>query len=313
MFFFAFESISDNTPDNLMPILSLLLGWPSPDEPCDLEPLPTVERMNLLHGEKDREKSSLYAEWRGETARALTLAALVANPHIALAESDRRAIRERVIRWELARQASMDTAQAWDMGVSPEVFQSLLSRPKTFEDAMSHLCQTTLARNTDVLLLAGCRSVSDLKPLSGLCQLQILWLDETPVSDLSPLNGLRALRVLWLDRTSVSDLKPLVSLHALQLLGLDGCISVSDLTPLRGLRNLQILSLRGCSSVRDLTPLSELREVNTLCLDGSTVSDLTPLRELLKLQSLSLKGCTSVSDASVAALKAKLPNLNIIR
>ena len=230
MFYFAFESISDNTPDNLMPILTLLLGWPSPDEPCELEPMPTVQRMQAIEAEEDRENSSLHAEWRGEIARAVTLAALIANPHIALAEPERSAIRERVIRWELARQTSHYSARAWSLDYHAEVFPSLLSRPSTFDEGMNHLCQLTHTTKSQTLSLTGCTSASDLTPLSGLRELQNLW-----------LHGC----------TSVSDLTPLSGLRELQHLGLEGCTFVSDLTPVSGLREVKFLQLRGCTSVSD--------------------------------------------------------------
>ncbi len=293
MFYFAFESISDNTPDNLMPILTLLLGWPSPDEPCELEQMPTVERMKALHGEKDREKSSLHAEWRGENARAITLAALLANPHIALAEPERSAIRERVIRWELARQTGNDRIQGIDLGIQAEVFPSLLSRPATFDAGIAHLCQIAQATKCQMLSLAGCTSVMDLTPLSGLLELRNLWLSGC---------------------TSVSDLRPLIGLQNLQILALNDCAKVSDLTPLSSLRKLIGLLLEGCASVSDLSPLNGLLGLGIVQLARCTsVSDLTPLSGLSLLQYLVLDGCTSVSDASVAALKAKLPNLRIIR
>ena len=117
-----------------------------------------------------------------------------------------------------------------------------------------------------------------------------------------------------LDCTAVSDLTPLRELGSLRVLNLIGCTAVSDLKPLSGLGSLQRLWLGGCTAVSDLTPLSGLGSLQGLVLHGCTaVSDLTPLSGLGSLRSLVLDGCTAVSYGAVAALKASLPDLTIIR
>jgi Leucine-rich repeat (LRR) protein len=136
-------------------------------------------------------------------------------------------------------------------------------------------------------------SVSDLKPLQPLTQLQRLYLDNTSMSDLRPLQTLTQLQTLYLSNTSVSDLRPLQALTQLQELYLMNT-SVSDLRPLQTLTQLQTLDLSN-TSVSDLKPLQPLTQLQTLDLGGTSVSDLKPLQPLTQLQTLYLSG-TSVSD-----------------
>lgn len=64
------------------------------------------------------------------------------------------------------------------------------------------------------------------------------------VSDLKPLSSMSCLNILWLfDCTALSDLKPLAGLRSLNSLSLAGCTAVSDLTPLETLRSLRELHL----------------------------------------------------------------------
>ncbi len=59
-------------------------------------------------------------------------------------------------------------------------------------------------------------NVTDLSPLAGLKNLEVLNLTQTKVSDLSPLTGLQNLRSLKLRDTQVSELNPLADLKNLQ-------------------------------------------------------------------------------------------------
>ncbi|MBI5915786.1 MAG: leucine-rich repeat domain-containing protein [Bacteroidetes bacterium] len=135
--------------------------------------------------------------------------------------------------------------------------------------------------------------VSDITPLSGLVKLQELWLFLTPVSDLTPLSRLVNLQTLYLFHTPVSDLMPLSGLMKLATLKAWGT-QVSDLMPLSGLVNLQRLDVSH-TQVSDLTPLGRLVNLQRLEVSQTQVSDLTPLSELVKLWYLEVSQ-TPVSD-----------------
>jgi hypothetical protein len=108
--------------------------------------------------------------------------------------------------------------------------------------------------------LSGIRELTDLAPLAGLTQLQLLALSQTGVTDLTPLAGLTQLQWLELSQTGVTDLTPLAGLTHLQSL-LVSQTGVTDLTPLAGLAQLQGLYVPQ-TRVTDLTPLRQLKHVH---------------------------------------------------
>jgi internalin A len=69
------------------------------------------------------------------------------------------------------------------------------------------------------ILICSQTLVSDLMPLQGLTRLQLLDCSSTKVSNLEPLQGLASLRILYCGNTKVSDLEPIVELEILQTLG----------------------------------------------------------------------------------------------
>nr|WP_247878822.1 COR domain-containing protein [Niveispirillum sp. SYP-B3756] len=145
--------------------------------------------------------------------------------------------------------------------------------------------------------------VSDLRPLSGLTQLQVLDCRYTNVSNLKPLSGLTQLQVLNCSLTDVRDLSPLRALTQLQVLG---CIetSVSDLSPLIGLTQLQYLDFN-VTEVSDLSALAGLTQLQHLGCSHTKVSDLSALAELTQLQYLD---CSS-TDVSDLRILVQLPAL----
>ena len=86
--------------------------------------------------------------------------------------------------------------------------------------------------------------ISDLSPLDGLTNLEVLKLYGNEISDLSPLKGLTKLKALDLGGNLISDLSPLAGLTNLTVLILIVNV-IADLSPLKGLTNLEFLSLHG--------------------------------------------------------------------
>jgi GTPase SAR1 family protein len=150
------------------------------------------------------------------------------------------------------------------------------------------------------------KKISDLSPLSGLLNLQMLYCNSTRVSDLSPLSELLNLQTLNCTDTLVTDLSPLAGLLNLQTL--DCSCNVTDLSPLAGLLNLQTLS---CSEteVADLSPLAGLLNLQTLACSRTHVADLSPLAGLINSQKIYCSE-TQVADLSPLAGLLNLQTLD---
>ena len=150
--------------------------------------------------------------------------------------------------------------------------------------------------------------VSDLLPLKGLQNLQLFFVFHTPVSDLLPLKDLQNLQHLSVSSTRVSDLLPLKDLQNLQHLSVSST-RVSDLLPLKDLQNLQYLSVFS-TQVSNLSPLKSLQNLQYLSVSSTQVSDLSPLKELINLQELYVS-YTPISDLSPLKELINLQELDV--
>ena len=164
-------------------------------------------------------------------------------------------------------------------------------------------------------------SISDISPLSGLTNLESLYLSRNSISDISALSGLTNLTELELVGNSISDVSALSELTNLTYLNLFNN-SISDVSALSGLTNLRWLYLDtnsisdvsalvsvlseltnlevlglGDNSISDVSPLSELTNLEWLGLDTNSISDVSPLSELTNLEWLGLD-TNSISDVS---------------
>ncbi len=134
-------------------------------------------------------------------------------------------------------------------------------------------------KNITALDFSG-SEISNLDPLTGLTDLQRVYLSRTQVSDIEPLKGLTNLQELSLSGTQVSDIEPLKGLTKLQELSLSGT-QVKDIEPLKGLTNLQELSLSG-TQVSDIEPLKGLTNLQMLDLSGTQVKDIEAQKRTYK-------------------------------
>ena len=136
-----------------------------------------------------------------------------------------------------------------------------------------------------------------------------LFLSYNSITDLTPLAGLVNLEVLDLISSNITDLTPLAGLINLEVLALNNN-NVSDLTPLAGLTNLWGLSLHK-NNISDLTPLAGLVNLNGLVLSRNNITDLTPLHGLTNLTTLDIYNNNNISESKLNMLKEALPNTNI--
>ncbi len=162
--------------------------------------------------------------------------------------------------------------------------------------------------------------VSDLSGLSDMSHLKSLVLTgNMEITDLSPLAGLTSLQTLEVPGGSENvgiDLTPLAGLTSLRLLRTGS--NVTDLTPLSGLTELRELDLtyggysaNGAVEYESLAPLASLTKLNTLTIRNLKVSDLSPLAGLSSLKSLTIHNGASIRDLSPLAGLPDLKSLTI--
>lgn len=148
--------------------------------------------------------------------------------------------------------------------------------------------------------------ITGFSPLSGLTELDELYLMGTQSGDLSPLSGLTKMQTLVVPGLGVTDLSPLEGMTALgRLWAWDN--QIVDLSPLEDLTDLYDIEIAN-NLITDISSLANLANLNSLYLDGNAVANLSALSNLSDLQYLGLEQ-TGVD--SVSALSG-LTNLNTL-
>eukprot|EP01083_Nonionella_stella_P067079 177177_1 len=155
--------------------------------------------------------------------------------------------------------------------------------------------------------------VSDINPLSGLHQLELLNLgnnkissidglrtlngslkgldvDSNNVSDVGILSEFKELKELWLSGNKIKDIGILRELHYLRVLNVsDNMISESGIESLSGLHQLETLDLSGNNIPISIEGLRTLNaSLIELWLGGCNISSIEVLGELKKLRELYL-------------------------
>lgn len=161
-------------------------------------------------------------------------------------------------------------------------------------------------------------TVAGLAPLSGLSQLEILYLKETQVGDagLLPIRQHRNLKEIWIANSDVSaaSLPWIASNRRLTHLDLRGArLADESLAPLGGLEHLEVLSLADTTiTSRGLTAISRLPQLAHLYLPRTKIDDvgLALLESLPKLQTLDIRG-TPTTAASRQRFKQARPSCRL--
>jgi Leucine-rich repeat (LRR) protein len=105
-------------------------------------------------------------------------------------------------------------------------------------------------------------ALGELRPLSGLRELETLSLSKNPIKDLSPLSHLARLNELAANSTGVSNLSPLTNFSDLRVLSAGGT-RVANLSPLKNLDKMEVL-YAWATQVEDLSSLRELKRLERL-------------------------------------------------
>ena len=125
-------------------------------------------------------------------------------------------------------------------------------------------------------------SITELKGLDNLTQLQTLYLDGTNITELKGLDNLTQLQSLYLDRTNITELKGLDNLTQLQSLNLQNT-KILDLKGLNNLTQLQSLDLFN-TNITTLKGLNNLTQLQWLNLESTNILELKGLDNLIKLK-----------------------------
>ena len=151
--------------------------------------------------------------------------------------------------------------------------------------------------------------ISDLSPLAGLTKLEHVYLPGGDISDLTPLAGLTELEELHLHYNSISDISPIAGLTNLKRLDLSRIDILSDIAPLATLSNLEWLSLRH-NNISDISALARLTNLTYMDLARNEISDVSPLATLSNLKRLELLD-NNISDIFALARLTNLTWLNV--
>ncbi len=114
-----------------------------------------------------------------------------------------------------------------------------------------------------------------------------------PISTLSFVTGLPNLQSLYLSFSEISDVTALKDLAQLQSLYLRET-NISDVSALKDMTQLQSLYLRE-TNISDVSALKDLTQLQSLDLSNTNISDVSALKDLAQLQSLYLRK-TKISD-----------------
>ena len=171
----------------------------------------------------------------------------------------------------------------------------------------ANIIEGDLARVTELDLRK--KSIGSLQAgdLSGLTNLDTLWLSGNNISDLSFLSGLptpTALTWLTLSNNNIGGAPSAGNNNApaapaapvLRERLIQNNEDLTDLTHLSGMTNLTRLHLSN-NNISDISALSSLTNLKLLYLDNNNISDLSPLSSLTNLTNLYL-GSNSISDIS---------------
>lgn len=179
------------------------------------------------------------------------------------------------------------------------------SHPENFRDwkmpwyveSLEGLQYATSAKQIDIgyTTYKEGKRIKDLTPISGLTQLEQLFLKGDGLDDISAISNLTNLYSLWLNENQITDISAVAGMKKLTQLSLIRN-QISDITPLTGLNNLRTLDLSH-NPIATLPDMSGLKSLTSLDLsDITSLTDITPLEKVKSLQRLSLVGDTGIKD-----------------
>jgi predicted Ser/Thr protein kinase len=135
-------------------------------------------------------------------------------------------------------------------------------------------------------VLISMQRITDISPLSGLSNLEVVDIKNNPVMDISPLGELKFLKRVTLFDTRVTDLSPLSLCPMLSELDA-GKLPVQSPAAFEGLDGLRTLRLSE-TTLDTLAGIEAFTQIETFAVGDVIDGDLTPLLALPDLKAVSL-------------------------
>ena len=179
-----------------------------------------------------------------------------------------------------------------------------LSRLSVYNRDVQNLTGLEFASNLKVLYLDDNPMITDLRPVSGLAQLEHLGMRALRAVDITPLAQITNLRSLDVAECNLIDISPLS--HLTKLTSLAAQINlIVDITPLANLTNLTHLTLNR-NRIVDVSALAGLTKLEFLEIHHNSIVDHSPLDAL----SLSHFTYDQICEIPPLPLKLRLENRN---
>ena len=137
--------------------------------------------------------------------------------------------------------------------------------------------------------------IKDLTPLSGLSQLEQLFLKGDGITDISALKSLTNLRSLLLNENEITDISAIANMKKLTRLSLIRN-KVSDIAPLGQLPELRTLDV-SYNKLKKLPDMSGLTSLTSLDVsDNPELTDIASVSKIKSLERISLTGDLKITD-----------------
>ena len=180
------------------------------------------------------------------------------------------------------------------------------SHPENFTDwkmpwyveSLEGLQYATSARQIDIGYTAykSGKRIRDLSPISGLTQLDQLFLKGDGIDDISALKNLTNLTSLWLNENQIQDISAVQGMKKLSQLSLCGN-KLTDVQAAMDLPKLQSLDLSRNAIETLPEDMSGLKNLISLDLsDNPGITDVSSVASVKTLQRLSLVGDNAIKD-----------------
>lgn len=221
------------------------------------------------------------------------------------------------------------------------------SHPENFTDwkmpwyveSLEGLQYATSARQIDIGYTAykQGKRIKDLSPISGLTQLDQLFLKGDGIDDISALKNLTNLTSLWLNENQIQDISAVQGMKKLSQLSLCGnkltdVQAAMDLPKLRsldlsrnaietlpedmsGLKNLISLNLSDNPGITDVSSVASVKTLQRLSLVGdNAIKDIRPLANLTSLdeeQTYLPAGCSKTDLFAAIAVNRNMEEFSV--
>ena len=164
--------------------------------------------------------------------------------------------------------------------------KQLTSLTLSFSGEGYDLTFLTKLPNLTALSLQWPSAGADISALSSLTALTNLGLIEMTELDLNELSGLTQLDALYLKYCAVEDITPLEPLVNLKILVLQDSPNLCDLSPVAGMKELSFLDLTGCIGIKSLEALRNLEKLTDLFIPDDPALDRSPVAHVKYINGL---------------------------